>query len=146
MDGKQSLGFPPFLERPSPWHATADVFTCLSVANWTNGLPSGSYGDVEASSDFVNREVSGEYTGGPGSVMIVRYSETPVGGFWPAVHPIVCFIISHGFLFSVTGPYDEIIWIPGYFQVPGTDQKRPRITRIYVSLVDSVYNGTCIIK
>lgn len=49
--------------------------------------------------------------------MIVRYKETPVG------------------------PYDEVIWMPGYFEVPGTGRKHARITRIYVSSLESVFNG-----
>ena len=47
------------------------------------------------------------------------------------------------FLFVVIGPYDELLWAPGVFQDPRHDKpvKRYRITRIYVSSLDSVYNG-----
>lgn len=49
--------------------------------------------------------------------MIVRYKDTSVG------------------------PYDEVIWMPGYFEVPGTRRKHARIAGIYVSRVESVFNG-----
>lgn len=40
-----------------------------------------------------------------------------------------------------TGPYDEIIWVPGKFDIPLTGKTASRITRIYVSSKESVYNG-----
>lgn len=39
------------------------------------------------------------------------------------------------------GPYDEVIWIPGYFEVPQTGRQMVRISRIYVSSIESVFNG-----
>lgn len=39
------------------------------------------------------------------------------------------------------GPYDEVIWIPGYFEVPQTGRRQVRISRIYVSSIESVFNG-----
>ena len=41
------------------------------------------------------------------------------------------------------GPYDELMLIPGAFDVPGQNKKRLRITRIYVSQKDTMYNGKC---
>ncbi|KAF2664943.1 hypothetical protein BT63DRAFT_80795 [Microthyrium microscopicum] len=49
--------------------------------------------------------------------MIVRYADTPCG------------------------PYDEMMLIPGAFDVPSKNKKRLRITRIYVSQKDTMYNG-----
>lgn len=40
---------------------------------------------------------------------------------------------------SNVGPYQEILWIPGFFRF--TDRKRLSITRIFVSTWDSVENG-----
>lgn len=40
------------------------------------------------------------------------------------------------------GPYDEVIWIPGSYETPPLEGTRMvRISRIYVSTVESVYNG-----
>ncbi|KAE8365067.1 hypothetical protein BDV27DRAFT_127494 [Aspergillus caelatus] len=111
---------PTFNPAPSPWHdIRAQVFFSFARANWADGLPQGSYGDLEASAPFSDPEKSGKFEGGFSLCMIVRYLESPVG------------------------PYDEILWAPGLFQDPrhGESVKRYRITRIYVSSVDSVYNG-----
>ena len=51
-------------------------------------------------------------------IQIVRYSETPVG------------------------PYDELLIIPGDFKASQNDEKRMRITRIYVNQSETCYNGT----
>jgi len=62
-----------------------------------------------------------EILGGPGMVMLVQYTETPVG------------------------PYDELIYIAGKFSLPDEDGKTKiagnRITRIYVSTKESTANG-----
>jgi len=98
----------------------ADVFWSVAWMSAANGLPAGSYSPLEASSSFADPEVSGKYTGGPGVCMILRYTDTPVG------------------------PYDEVIWMPGYFEIPGTGRKHVRIARIYVSRLESVFNGELI--
>jgi hypothetical protein len=41
-----------------------------------------------------------------------------------------------------SGPYDELMLVPGAFDVPGKNKKRLRMTRIYVSQKDTMYNGT----
>lgn len=54
-------------------------------------------------------------------IQIVRYSETPAGS------------------------YDELLIIPGSFEGPGSKQEstsRMRITRIYVSQHETLWNGT----
>ncbi|KAK2774274.1 hypothetical protein FQN52_004299 [Onygenales sp. PD_12] len=105
----------PFPEAPDPWmNLKAEFFGCVGRAK---SLPSGSYADLEAQSAFADPAASGEFRGVGASVMIVRYTETPVG------------------------PYDEIVWIPGYFDVPKKGIKKPRVTRIYVSNKDTIYNG-----
>ena len=60
-------------------------------------------------------------------VQIVRYHETPVGS------------------------YDELILLPGFFEVPkdahgnerGKKKQTSRITRIYVDQKTTTYNGLC---
>lgn len=43
---------------------------------------------------------------------------------------------------DLVGPYDEVIWIPGSYETPPLEGTRMvRISRIYVSTVESVYNG-----
>lgn len=55
------------------------------------------------------------FRGGYGGVMLVRYDDSPVG------------------------PYDELLLVPGCYQVG--DQTFYRISQIYVSSLDSVVNG-----
>lgn len=109
----------PFPVAPSPWDdLEADVFTAVGWASGADGLPTGSYNRLEESSSFADPEVNGRFVGGLCSVMILRYHQTPVG------------------------PYDEVIWIPGSFEVPQLDRGHMvRIGRIYVSSLESVYNG-----
>ncbi|KLJ13831.1 hypothetical protein EMPG_11251 [Blastomyces silverae] len=105
----------PFADKPSPWLGMKSQFFC-SVGR-AKGIPEASYADLEAQSSFADPAASGEYKGGACTVMIVRYLESPVG------------------------PYDEILWIPGWFEVPGKKTSNARITRIYVSRKESIYNG-----
>lgn len=107
----------PFTPAPSPWHnMKADVFWSVAWMSAANGLPAGTYGPLEANSSFGDPETSGKYIGGPGVCMIVWYKDTPVG------------------------PYDEIIWMTGYFEVLEMGRKHARIARIYVSRMESVFN------
>ena len=50
-------------------------------------------------------------------IQLLRYTSTPVG------------------------PYDEMILLPGTFEVPGGHGSHTRITRIYVSQRDTMFNG-----
>lgn len=61
----------------------------------------------------------GVFRGGAGTVQINRYHSSPVG------------------------PYDELILVPGEFSVPEElgAHYLPKITRIYVSSLQSVFNG-----
>ncbi|EEQ87517.1 uncharacterized protein BDCG_02637 [Blastomyces dermatitidis ER-3] len=105
----------PFADKPSPWLGMKSQFFC-SVGR-AKGIPDASYADLEAQSPFADPAASGQFKGGACTVMIVRYLESPVG------------------------PYDEILWIPGWFEVPGKKTSNPRVTRIYVSRKESIYNG-----
>ncbi|QSS61244.1 hypothetical protein I7I51_03416 [Histoplasma capsulatum] len=105
----------PFEDKPSPWLNMKAQYFC--AVGWARGLPTGSYADLEAQSSFADPEVSGQFKGGACMVMIVRYLDTPVG------------------------PYDEILWVPGWFEVPPKKASNPRVTRIYVSRKESIYNG-----
>ncbi|KAI9925099.1 hypothetical protein MW887_006507 [Aspergillus wentii] len=103
---------------PAPWLGTkGEAFFSVALMSASKGLSPGTYGRLEANSSVADPEISGEFAGGFGLCMFVRYTQSPVG------------------------PYDEVLWAPGYFKVPATGKKRERITNIYVSSVDSVYNG-----
>ncbi|EGG02612.1 uncharacterized protein MELLADRAFT_53349 [Melampsora larici-populina 98AG31] len=78
----------------------------------------GHFDPVDQSSrEFAN--TPGVFRGGAGTVQIVRYFSSPVG------------------------PYDELMYIPGNFNVPEElgGGSMPQITRIYVSSLQSVLNG-----
>ncbi|PGG96106.1 hypothetical protein AJ79_09732 [Helicocarpus griseus UAMH5409] len=114
-EGTPQSGANPFTDTPAPWmNMKSQVFSTVARAK---GIPEGSYAELEAQSPFADQDASGQYRGLVCSVMIVRYFETPVD------------------------PYDEILFVPGHFDVPDKGIKRPRVTRIYVSSKESVYNG-----
>ncbi|RAR06250.1 MFS general substrate transporter [Stemphylium lycopersici] len=103
----------------APWNLKAECYTFLLKLKQ---LPKGTYDAFEA--EWADEKL-GTFEGGLGSVMVVRYSDTPVG------------------------PYDELIFVPGNFTIPhpssGTIPKLPkkamRISRIYVSQRTTTYNG-----
>ncbi|GMF91589.1 unnamed protein product [Aspergillus oryzae] len=77
MDKSQERKFKP---APSPWkNIRAQVLFSFARANHANGLPQGSYSDLEASAPFSDPEKSGKFEGGFSLIMIVRYLESPVG-------------------------------------------------------------------
>ncbi|CAO2657943.1 Nn.00g072030.m01.CDS01 [Neocucurbitaria sp. VM-36] len=102
----------------APWTVKAETyFLFLSLRE----LPKGVYDPLE---EAWGDEGLGEFKGGLGTIMIVRYSHTPVG------------------------PYDELLLIPGTFTVPRPSNGPPklpkkalRIARIYVSQRTATYNG-----
>ncbi|KAI9805903.1 MAG: hypothetical protein M1825_000517 [Sarcosagium campestre] len=103
---------------PPPW-------TCKCSSYWlpfystSPSLPENAYSPLEAAyPGFSAENEAGAFRGGLGMVQLVRYSDTPAGA------------------------YDELLVIPGAFDVPGTGSKNSRITRIYVSQNDTLYNGT----
>lgn len=131
-------GSSPFPEAPSPWSCKGEAFWFFGYFSPPKGYypPKSAFSDLEGASDFVEGGATGIYKGGLTTIMIVRYSETPVGA---------CLWMGWEWLWShhpfVTGPYDELIWNPGKFHSPATNSDGLRITRIYVSSLDSVYNG-----
>ena len=106
----------PVPHRPAPWTVKADAYL---MALWLpSKLPEGIYDPLEASSPaFADPKEAGEFRGGIGFIMVVRYSDTPCG------------------------PYDELLIVPGNFSIPGQTQALRRTTRIYVSQSESCYNG-----
>jgi hypothetical protein len=62
---------------------------------------------------FLKEELKGKFNGGLGYIMLVRYTQSPVG------------------------PYNEILFIPGKFNPSG----RHTITKIYVDSESSTQNG-----
>ncbi|KAG0146714.1 hypothetical protein CROQUDRAFT_657067 [Cronartium quercuum f. sp. fusiforme G11] len=63
--------------------------------------------------------VPGVFRGGMGTIQIIRYHSSPIG------------------------PYDELMIVPGEFALPDELHRGPlpRITRIYVSTLQSVFSG-----
>jgi hypothetical protein len=82
-------------------------------------LPANAYSPLEASSPaFADPAQSGAFKGGLGLVIIIRYSDTPLGS------------------------YNEMIYMPGSFDVPRPGRKAAaRVTRIYVDQKETTYNG-----
>ncbi|KAF1808178.1 hypothetical protein P152DRAFT_462832 [Eremomyces bilateralis CBS 781.70] len=105
----------PFPSAPAPWKLRSESY--LLMVRLPKTLPDGIYDPLEASSEaFSDPARSGKHRGGLGAILIVRYTETPVG------------------------PYDELMIVPGSYQVPGHGSKR-RIARIYVNQKETTYNG-----
>ncbi|KAF1946788.1 hypothetical protein EJ02DRAFT_335040 [Clathrospora elynae] len=109
----------------APWKVKAESYMLFLKLN---ELPEGVYDPLE---EAWADEGLGSFVGGLGAVMIVRYSDTPVGS------------------------YDELLLIPGTFTVPQPPLSSPplplppniipktahRISRIYVSQLTTAYNG-----
>jgi len=51
------------------------------------------------------------------------------------------FVMTEIFMTSLLGPYDELMLVPGAFDVPGKSRTQLRMTRIYVSQKSTMYNG-----
>ncbi|KAF3914822.1 hypothetical protein ABW20_dc0103537 [Dactylellina cionopaga] len=98
---------------PGPWECKGESwwFTCYPMSGNKKVYP-GSTNPL----DFHPGANDG-FEGGLGMIMVVRYSQTPVG------------------------PYDELLYIPGYFSTPHATSSRYRITNIYVSSKETTYNG-----
>ncbi|KAL7270642.1 hypothetical protein RUND412_006644 [Rhizina undulata] len=127
MNSSSSSSSDPFPPAPAPWTCRGEAFWLFAYTSSSSAKetqpPAEAYGDVERE-EWGDKGRSGEFKGGFGTVQLVRYTETPVG------------------------PYDELMWCPGRFGVPGTsegfqgeEREGMRITRIYVSNKGSVYNG-----
>jgi len=107
---------PPVALAPPPW-------TCKCEAYWLFTYSSGplqenAYSPLEAAHPpFSDPAKAGKFKGSLGMVQVLRYSETPAGS------------------------YDELLIIPGVFDIPGTSKTHSRVTRIYVSQRETTYNG-----
>lgn len=89
-------------EAPSPWFNMP--VTTYMFGFWSKPpLLDYAYAPLEAHSSFADPTQSGEFKGGLGLLQLVRYHDTPVGA------------------------YDELVVLPGYFEVPGayTRRKKP---------------------
>ena len=74
-DDKQSSQHDPVPRVPAPWKLKAESYVlCMKLKE----LPRGVYDPLEAS--WADEEL-GVFKGGLGTVIIVRYSDTPVGKF-----------------------------------------------------------------
>ncbi|KAJ8112008.1 hypothetical protein OPT61_g5522 [Boeremia exigua] len=109
---------PPVERAPAPWTLKAESYLLFLKLQ---GLPEGVYDTLE---EAWEDEGMGRFEGGLGAIMIVRYTDTPVGS------------------------YDELMLIPGNFSVPHPSSGPPkiprkalRIARIYVSQRTTTYNG-----
>ncbi|EMC92857.1 hypothetical protein BAUCODRAFT_264299 [Baudoinia panamericana UAMH 10762] len=103
------------LEASAPWKCRAESY--WMILQLQNPLPVDIYDQLEAEHPACT---TAGFKGGYGMVMVVRYSDTPVGS------------------------YDELAIIPGNFNVKGGSldgQAKLRVTRIYVSQKDTTYNG-----
>lgn len=114
------------LKVPAPWKCKAQVYSMFFLSNLdeisTGDISAMMYSPLEAESEFAASE-SGSLRKGLAGLMVIRYSDTPVG------------------------PYDELLVIPGPFSysvmengVP-KEKQNSRITRIYVSQKHTAYNG-----
>ncbi|PSN71640.1 hypothetical protein BS50DRAFT_232553 [Corynespora cassiicola Philippines] len=106
----------PVVHAPAPWTTKSETYWLFLTLK---SLPKGIYDALE-----LDLEKGGDFKGGLGIIIIVRYSDTPVG------------------------TYDELMLIPGNFSVPKPQDGPPkipkkalRICRIYVSQRTTVYNG-----
>ncbi|KAI0295297.1 hypothetical protein BC826DRAFT_1009326 [Russula brevipes] len=112
--------------RPPPWELKAKLYlftTLLSPGNREDpvlqGLPPGSYNPSENVHPSALAPINGapQWKGGLTSVVLVRYEDSPVG------------------------PYDELIMVADGFSNPYQKGASGRITNIYVSTRESVWNG-----
>jgi hypothetical protein len=118
---------PPGIEHvPPPWDLKGTLYTFFFwiPASQTANFPSEiAYSPLERVSHFAATAHSGSPRGGLATVMVYRYTSTPVG------------------------PYDEFILMTGsHSYVTEKDGKRvekknARITRIYVSTASSCWHG-----
>lgn len=125
----------PFPEAPAPWKCKGESFWFFGYAKGTDYPGLSFFNPLEGASTFAAENVTGKFKGGLTSILVVRYTESPVGT------RLGSSTLDHFSLAVPAGPYDEIIWVPGEFEVPLTGKKANRITRIYVSSRESVYNG-----
>lgn len=114
------------LKVPAPWQCKAQVYSMFFQSkpgkSSTGDIAAMLYSPLEAESEFAAVK-SGSLQKGLAGLMVIRYSDTPVG------------------------PYDELLVIPGPFSYSvmengvAREKKNSRISRIYVSQKHTTYNG-----
>lgn len=111
---------------PPPWSLKAKLYIFITSPKPVNsedpvlqGLPPGSYNPSETLHPSALALVDGspQWKGGPAVVILVRYEDSPVG------------------------PYDELIIAFKGFANPYQKGTSGRVTNIYVSTPQSVWNG-----
>lgn len=110
----------PLSQVPAPWTLKGTVYS-ITILPTSTKLPVKAFSPLERDSHF---RTAGDYVGILGMIQIIRYTDGP------------------------TGPYDELLILPGYFDYErerenGTveEQTKVRISRIYVSNKYACYNG-----
>lgn len=66
----------PVLHAPAPWNTKSE---CYWLFLTLKKLPEGVYDPLEASSEECVGSETGQFKGGLGFIMVVRYKDTPVG-------------------------------------------------------------------
>jgi hypothetical protein len=105
----------PYVLAPAPWELKASVAYVVPMIGLTPDVPEKAFAPLERNSSYAT---SGQLLAGTGLMMVIRYSDSPVG------------------------PYDEFILIPGFYSNPEDGLvPRLRISRIYVSHKYTTWNG-----
>jgi hypothetical protein len=140
----------------APWRLKAESYVLFLKLGT---LSEGTYSPLEET--WADEEL-GTFMGGVGTVMIVRYSDTPVGKFrcsyeeaWSCgildavsfrycmagclpAHGVSFFQYVYGSTNQPAGSYDELLLIPGTFSVPQPSKGPPEIPR-YAQRVSRIY-------
>lgn len=104
------------IHAPAPWTLKGDMYWLF--LRLSSPLPQNVYHPLDIGQH--SSPTSSSFQGGFGTIQIIRYSESPVG------------------------PYDELMLIPGEYEVPGGEHKgksKVRVSRIYVNQKETCYNG-----
>lgn len=108
---------------PAPWHCKGvQIFTISWSTSSADAPLSLVYSPLEAQSDYARSPASGRPVPGTHHIHILRYPDSPAG------------------------PYDELALVRPYaydVEAEGrrVERRHSRITRIYVTSKDSVWNG-----
>ncbi|QRV95181.1 hypothetical protein RhiJN_23199 [Ceratobasidium sp. AG-Ba] len=87
------------------------------------------------------RDLQATYTGGLGTIQLIRYRRSPIGKFDFNDISSAC---SFQRICLNPGPYDELLYVPGnmtYKTGPNSSISGLTMTRIYVSTTASIING-----
>ena len=71
----------PYQEAPGPWNCEGEAFWLFGYDNGKQYPGPSSFSPLEGASAFADPETSGAFIGGLSSIMIVRYTKTPVGEY-----------------------------------------------------------------